>query len=76
MDFAGGGEATSGKPPLVSSARFSLFSSLLLSSLELSDTKVYEPCIRARLGTAAQFTIVARLSCSSFLMHVYVGLLS
>ena len=30
-----------------------LFSSLLLSSLELSDTKVYEPQIRARLGTAA-----------------------
>jgi len=26
-------------------------SSLLLSSLELSDTKVYEPEIRARLGT-------------------------
>jgi len=30
-------------------------SSLLLSSLELSDTKVYEPSIRARLGTAAHF---------------------
>jgi len=30
-------------------------SSLLLSSLELSDTKVYEPEIRARLGTAANF---------------------
>ena len=29
------------------------FSSLLLSSLELSDTQVYEPYIRARLGTAA-----------------------
>jgi len=28
-------------------------SSLLLSSLELSDTKVYEPQIRARLGTTA-----------------------
>ena len=28
-----------------------LSSSLLLSSLELSDTKVYEPQIRARLGT-------------------------
>ena len=27
--------------------------SLLLSSLKLSDTKVYEPDIRARLGTAA-----------------------
>ena len=31
------------------------FSSLLLSSLELSDTKVYEPYIRARLGTTAHF---------------------
>ena len=29
-------------------------SSLLLSSLELSDTKVYAPQIRARLGTAAR----------------------
>jgi len=29
-------------------------SSLLLSSLELSDTKVYEPYVRALLGTAAQ----------------------
>ena len=28
-------------------------SSLLLSILELSDTKVYEPQIRGRLGTAA-----------------------
>ena len=31
-------------------------SSLLLSSLELSDPKVYEPELRARLGTAAHFT--------------------
>ena len=38
------------------------FSSLLLSSLELSDTKVYEPEIRARLGTAAYFCEVAVLS--------------
>jgi len=30
-------------------------SSLLLSRLELSDTKVYEPQIRALLGTAAHF---------------------
>ena len=30
-------------------------SSLLLSSLELSDTKVYEPYIRALLGTASHF---------------------
>jgi len=30
-------------------------SSLLLSSLELSDTKVYEPSIRALLGTASHF---------------------
>jgi len=32
-------------------------SSFLLSSLELSDTKVYEPATRARLGTAAHFCI-------------------
>ena len=30
-------------------------SSLLLSSLELRDTKVYEPYIRALLGTASHF---------------------
>ena len=36
-------------------------SSLLLSSLELSDTKVYEPQIRARLGTAAHFCEVGVL---------------
>ena len=33
-------------------------SSLLLSSLELSDTKVYEPYIRALLGTASHFSEV------------------
>jgi hypothetical protein len=32
-----------------------LFSSLLLSSLELRDTQVYEPQIRALLGTALHF---------------------
>ena len=37
-------------------------SSLLLSSLELSDTKVYEPSIRARLGTAAHFCGVVVLA--------------
>ena len=31
-------------------------SSLLLSSLELSDTTIYEPYIRALLGTASHFT--------------------
>ena len=40
-------------PDLLSSSSSS--SSLLLSSLELSGTKVYEPSIRARLGTAAHF---------------------
>ena len=34
---------------------FPSLSSLLLPNLELSDTKVYEPSIRARLGTAAHF---------------------
>jgi len=36
-------------------------SSLLLSSLELSDTKVYAPQIRALLGTAAHFCEVVVL---------------
>jgi len=38
-----------------------LFSSLLISSLGLSDTKVYEPQIRARLGTASHFCKAADL---------------
>ena len=38
-----------------------LSSSLLLSSLELSDTTVYELEIRARLGTAARFCKAPRL---------------
>jgi len=48
-------------------AIFSSFS-FLLSSLELSDTKVYEPCIRARLGTAAHFCEVVVLKFSSPLL--------
>jgi len=32
-------------------------SSLLLSSLELSDKKVYEPSLRALLGTASQVAV-------------------
>jgi len=39
----------------------SSLSSLLLPSLELSDTKVYEPSIRARLGTASHFCLVVVL---------------
>ena len=37
--------------------------SLLLSSRKLCDTKVYEPCVRARLGTASHFceVVVLRL---------------
>jgi len=42
------------KRPGSSNSSSSLYSSLL-SSLELSDTKVYEPYIRARLETAAHF---------------------
>ena len=41
------------------------FSSLLLSSLELVIHKVYEPQIRARLGTAAHFVF----TCPSSLYH-------
>jgi len=36
-------------------------SSVLLSSLELSDTQVYEPLIRALLGTASHFCEVVVL---------------
>jgi len=39
----------------VPAAQLLVVSSLLLSSLELSDTKVYEPYIRARLRTTAHF---------------------
>ena len=39
-------------------------SSSLLSSLELSDTKVYEPQIRALLGTASHFCKVVVLKSS------------
>ena len=41
------------------------FSSLLLSSLESSDTKVYEPSIRALLGTASHFFEVGVLKLST-----------
>ena len=37
-------------PPAVASLKFFF---VLLSSLELSDTTVYEPCIRAHSGTVA-----------------------
>ena len=39
----------------LSAPKVSSSSSALLSSLEQSDTKVYEPWIRALLGTASQF---------------------
>jgi hypothetical protein len=38
-----------------------VFSSLLPMSLELSDAKVYEPEMRALLGTASQFCEVVVL---------------
>ena len=40
-------------------------SAVLLSSLVLSDTKVYEPYTRARLGTAAHFCEVVVLKLTS-----------
>jgi len=40
-------------------------SSLLLSSLELSDTTIYEPYIRALLGTASHFCQVNVLKLES-----------
>ena len=39
-------------------------SSLLLASLELSDTQVYEPSIRALLGTVSHFCEVVVVKCS------------
>ena len=45
-----------------------LFSSLLLSSLELSDTKVYEPEIGALLGTASHFCEVVVLKLKLYRM--------
>ena len=42
-------------------AKILLLSSLLLSSLELSDTQVYEPFIQALLGTASHFCEVVVL---------------
>ena len=50
-----------------------LFPSLLLSSLELGDIKVYEPEIRARLGTAAHFCEVVVLKLRSWNRSVYLG---
>jgi len=41
-------------------------SALLLSSLELSDTNVYEPSIRARLGTAEHLSEVVVLNFPPF----------
>ena len=43
-----------------------LLSSVLLSSLELRDTKVYEPQIRALLGTASHFCEVVVLKLRIF----------
>ena len=45
-----------------SSPRSSSSSSPSLSSLEMSDTKVYEPEIRALLGTASHFCVVGVLT--------------
>jgi len=50
-------------------------SSLLLSSLELSDTKIYEPEIRASLGTAAQIcegVVHGGVSNARFQVDVYL----
>ena len=41
----------------VNNLQYSSSSPLLLSSLELIDTKVYEPEVRALLGTASQLTV-------------------
>ena len=54
------------------SARYSPLLSLLLSSLELSDTQVYEPKIRALLGTASHFCEVVVLKLIVWYLHIYV----
>ena len=41
--------------PTALPVRRDFFFFLITLGLELSDTKVYEPLIRARLGTAARF---------------------
>ena len=51
--------------PSLSLSHPSSSSSLLLSSLELSDTKVYEPNIRARLEAADHFCKVVGHSAAS-----------
>jgi len=53
------------QPSIVNLSAASSASSLLLSSLELSDTKVYEPEIRALLRTAAHFCKVGVLKLSA-----------
>jgi len=47
-------------------------SSLLLSSLDLSDTQVYEPYIRALLGTDSHFceVVVLKLRTAPVLTHL------
>jgi len=52
--------ATSSAPP-GSGSRAGSSSSLLLSSLQLSDTTIYEPSVRALLGTASHFCPVVVL---------------
>ena len=51
----------------------SFSSSLLLSSLELSDTQVYGPQIRARLGTASHFCegVVLKLRTHSYAERIW-----
>jgi len=58
---AGCGSRESGSEEGGSGEDGSSSSSFLLSSLELSDAKVYEPCIRALLGTASEFCEVVVL---------------
>jgi len=51
-------------------------SDLLLSILELSDTKVYEPCIRALRGTAAHVCTVVVLQLITVLIGPAFGRLT
>jgi len=66
----GGPHADASNPHGSSPEALNPSSSLLLSGLELSDTQVYEPQIRALLGTAPHFCEVVVLKLNPHADHV------
>ena len=74
-DSTFGGRISPGAEPRAekgASHATSSLSSLLLSSLELSDTTIYEPQIRALFGTASHFCQVVVLKLGSVRTHPLV----